>query len=170
MIIKILITLPLFQVTESSPLFNLSRNNANKSTDLFSAILITFRASDKKTTVFVKFDMNQEAAKFFDYYARINCKLSQEVKQRTKSLPAGVNINITNKGFTTSNNPANYDNLNNVVKRAKKPAANNNLTHMKRQSYLAQMINRQKRISKHEISMPSNLKHIIRYNKSSWLS
>jgi hypothetical protein len=141
-----------------------------QSTEIFSAMLVAFRASDKKTTVFVKFDMNSEAAKFFDHYADITAQLGQEVRQRTKSLPAGVNMSINNKAFNFDNNKNNNNSGGSeVVKRQTKLNTNqitnnsNNST-LRRQSFFGQMNAKQKRISKHEISLPSNAKHIIKLN------
>ena len=64
-----------------------------KSNELFSSMLITFRASDKKTTVFVKFDANSESAKFYDYYLQVIKRINTDIKQKTKSLPVGVAAN-----------------------------------------------------------------------------
>ncbi len=131
-------------------------------------MLITFRASDKKTTVFVKFDLNSESARFYDFYAQITKQAVNEVRQRTKSLPAGVDMNISNRAFNAKFQ-SNYDNLNNlaVTKRVKKPhhlQSNVELNKLKRQSYFGQMLSKQKRISKYDISQPSDLKHIIGLN------
>ena len=58
--------------------------------ETFSSMIITFKASDRKTTVFVKFDLNNEAALFYDYFMSINRLKRQEIKQRTKSLPGNL--------------------------------------------------------------------------------
>lgn len=110
-----------FEVTRS-PLVDSVRARKEQSLEHFSAMLVTFRASDKKTTVFVKFDMNIEAIKFHEHFASINKTLSQEVKQRTKSLPAGVNMNITNKAFNSGF--ISHEASSGVVKRVKNPYQN----------------------------------------------
>ncbi len=130
-------------------------------------MLITFKASDKKTTVFVKFDLNSESAKFYDFYANITKQAIDEVRQRAKSLPAGVDMSFSNKAFN-ANFQSNHENLNTlgVKKRVKKPHQQSNieLNKLKRQSYFSQMLSKQKRISKYDISQPSDLKHIIALN------
>lgn len=144
------------EVANASP----NKGAVDQSSEPFSSMLVTFRASDKKTTVLIKFDMNSEAAKFFDYYAGITLKLAQEVRQRTKSLPAGVNISINNKAFNFTDTKGGSE----VVKRPPKPLQNQANSTLKRQSYFGQMMSRQKRISKHDISLPSNVKHVIKLN------
>ena len=132
----------------------------------FSSMLIAFRASDKKTTVFVKFDMNNEAAKFHEYFIQLSRQLSQEIKQRTKSLPAGVQMNITNRAFNASAKNVNVDSSN-VVRRVKNNMPSpTGMQKLKRQSYFGSIVRPQRRISKNDISNPCDMKHVININTS----
>ena len=54
-------------------------------------MIITFKASDRKTRVFFKFDLNNEAALFYDYFIGINRIQMKEIKERTKSLGKYIN-------------------------------------------------------------------------------
>jgi hypothetical protein len=152
-------------------------------------ILITFRASDKKTSVFIRFDINNEAISFYNYYLDLLKKNADMMcsTQRAKSLPAGLTSSSvystvnryhksntfkidTNKSklnnkytgsktgtiFSTRNNDnLNINNINN----------NNNTINnrkMKRQSCFITFssTNKIKKITKNDISNPSNVKHI----------
>lgn len=143
-------------------------------------MLVTFRASDKKTTVFLRFDINSETIKFYDYYKRLIKNIIVDIKQRTKSLPIGVgnansngkskkqskhDINLTNK-FKSAQNGAsinfyNYDY--NLFENNSSSSPNKNKH--KRQSYqisteLPSPV-KLKKITKNDISNPCNYKHII---------
>jgi len=104
---------------KSSLLYSLYQDNLQDSSS--SNFIITFKASDRKTLVFIKFDVYQEVFKFFNHYLKIHNKLCEEIRQRTKSLPTGFTNEI------------------------KKP----------------QSILKYKRISKHDISLPKDIKHLI---------
>ncbi len=150
---------------------NLRENKFHKVNELFTAMLITFRASDRKTTVFVKFDLNNEAASFYEYYLNINQVKQIEMKQRTKSLPAGIGIQIVNKGFAGQINSGGDKNV--VTKRMTlKMNEQKRQQYLKnRQSYYNNIANnnngiKYRRISKNDISNPCDLKHIININHS----
>jgi hypothetical protein len=49
--------------------------------------LISFKASDRKTTIFLKFNVKAEFLSFFDYFKKTHHRICDELKQRTKSLP-----------------------------------------------------------------------------------
>lgn len=119
-----------------------------KVNDLFTSMLITFKASDRKTTVFVKFDLNNEAASFYDYYLNINKLKNLEIKQRTKSLPVGLGAQ---KFEQLKQNQMVTKRLHSKLNEQKR---------QNRQSFLNTGI-KLKRISKNEISNPCDLKHII---------
>jgi hypothetical protein len=159
-----------------------------KSLDLFSSMLITFRASDKKTTVFIKFDVTNETAKFYDYYLQVIKRISTDIKQKTKSLPVGTSpthLNQFNKSvriksghlnlrdelqathqelyFNYSKNLMN-DDTNEKLARVSSNQRNN----PKRRSFYFSNTpnNKAKRatITKSDISAPANPKHIININ------
>lgn len=107
------------------------------------SVLITFKASDKKTTVFLKFDLSIESLKFYEYYKQVSQnqpmgggKSSGQtlIKEKTKSLPAGL-------GNVTSQRKYAKQYL------AKSASTSTGL--------------RCRKITKKEISPPCNLKHII---------
>ena len=153
-----------------------------KSLDLFSSMLITFRASDKKTTVFIKFDTNAETAKFYDYYLQVIKRISVDIKQKTKSLPVGItssHLNQFNKNMRKSQhlNLQNESQVSNefYFNYSKEQQSNETTVKLgkissrnspkRRSFYLSNTppssSKGKKAISKSEISAPANPKHII---------
>ncbi len=51
---------------------------------------VSFKASDRRTTVFLKLSVRSEFPGFVDYFKKIHRKISDETKQRTKSLPTRI--------------------------------------------------------------------------------
>jgi hypothetical protein len=128
--------------TQQSSLYSLYQENLLDSSSQTTAsnLIITFKASDRKTLVFVKFDIYQEVLKFFSYYLRVHNRLCDEIRQRTKSLPVGVGNEIMGKNLakkTLKNGTVDKQNVSNIC------------------------IIKYKRISKNDISLPSNTKHLI---------
>ncbi|CAF0709627.1 unnamed protein product [Brachionus calyciflorus] len=127
------------------------------------SMIMTFKASDKKTTVFMKFDLNTETIKFYEFYKRLIKNVVIDTKQRTKSLPVGVgNANSSTKLKRNSQNRNvsfyNYDY--NLLDSGSSP----NKSKYKRQSCQIVPENEKikfKRITKNDISNPCNYKHII---------
>ena len=107
------------QQQQKSSLYSLYQENIRE-TGAANNLIIAFKASDRKTLVFVKFDFYQEVLKFFNYFLKIHTRLNEEIRQRTKSLPNEKTIKPSNVCFI-----------------------------------------KYKRISKHDISLPSNIKHLI---------
>jgi len=71
--------------------YALNELNYETVNEMFASMIITFKASDRKTTVFVKFDLNNETALFYDYFIHVNRIRINEFKERTKSLPGKLN-------------------------------------------------------------------------------
>ena len=155
-------------------------------------ILISFRASDKKTSVFIRFDLNNEAVAFYNHYLDLMKKNADMMAttQRAKSLPAGLTsssiystVNKYSKSNTCKIDANNKSRSNNKYTGSKTGTIvtrrnNENLTlmnsninngnntinskKMKRQSCFITFssTNRIKKITKNDISHPSNAKHI----------
>ena len=152
-------------------------SRVEQANDLFSSMLITFKASDKKTVVLIKFDMNSEMVKFYDYYAQVTKRISTEIKQRTKSLPVGIGCaNLSGYSGTVGSTrkpvqlrrdlaklSANYElYFNYNAEQANKISSNlKSASRMKRHSCYKTPCKSSKRISVHDISFPTNPKHII---------
>ena len=155
----------------------LPSSRVDQANELFSSMLVTFKASDKKTIVLIKFDLNSEMVKFYDYYAQVTKRISTEIKQRTKSLPVGVGCaNLSGYGGTvgSSRKPvqlrrdlaklsANYElYFNYNAEQADRISANlKSTSRMKRHSCYKAPCKSSKRISVQDISLPTNPKHII---------
>lgn len=145
------------------------------------SMLVTFRASDKKTTVFMKLDISAETVKFFDYYQKTILSILIEIKQKTKSLPVGLgNPNLNTKLKRTQKCDTSFKNRTKATKSAtntniyaceynlfdnnSRSSENQNRNKNKRRSChigpdFAQV--RLKKITKNDISNPCNYKHII---------
>ena len=124
---------------QKSSLYSLYQENLLDSNFQASNLIITFKASDRKTLVFVKFDVGNEVLKFFNYYLKIHSRLCEEIRQRTKSLPTGVGSEIN-----------------------KKPPMPTPPQHQQQSQQKQQIsILKYKRISKHDISLPKDIKHLI---------
>lgn len=129
------------------------------------SMLVAFKASDKKTTVFMKFDLNTEAIKFYEFYKRLIKNVVIDPKLRTKSLPVGYSnansFNRIKKNQQARNNINFYNYDYNLLE--SNPSTIRNRS--KRQS--CQIVSepkersKTKRISKNDISNPCNYKHII---------
>lgn len=135
---------------------SVKENKFERVNELFHAMLITFRASDRKTTVFVKFDLSSETAQLYEYYLNV-CRIkNQEIKQRTKSLPAGLGTaQHINNNFNNNKRLKSID----AKKANRQSFYNTNAT-------AASVGIKYKRISKNDISRPRDLKHIINLNPS----
>lgn len=148
----------------SSYFDNLSLINEIKKEQI-ETMLVAFKASDKKTTVFMKFDLNPETIKFYEFYKRLIKNVLIDTKLRTKSLPVGCNTSNSynrikrNQQARNSIRFYNYDY--NIIENGSNTLKNKS----KRQS--CQIISetkekqKTKRISKNDISNPCNFKHII---------
>jgi hypothetical protein len=128
--------------------------------DSVDTAVFLFKASDKKTFVLVKFDLNLESIKFYDYYKSILGNLLFELKQRAKSLPisaAAVHSHASSAAVTTSNHLK--------LTRLKKSSNDLSLVNRKKaangENVQPPASLRLKRITKSEISPPCNLMHII---------
>ena len=119
---------------------NLINSNSNRS------CLITFKASDRKTLVFVKFAINAEISKFFNYYLQMNKKYIEELRSRAKSLPIGIGSNQMNK--RNENWKLQSLSIRDDIK--KKDEIQNFLNE-----------NKYRRLSKSDISNPCSPRHII---------
>jgi hypothetical protein len=113
--------------------------------------IITFKASDRNSLVFVKFDINSEISKFFEFYFKVNRKLVEELKLRTKSLPINVGCQINLKKLPK-------DTKNKLEKLKNIPTSAN------------VCIVKYKRICKNDISKPTGVKHIINVRLNDRLS
>lgn len=119
-------------------------------------LVITFRASDRKTLVFVKFDVYQEVIKFFNYYLMVHHKLCEEIKQRTKSLPIGVGNEILKPTQQQKRSTMTHNYMQKPTQKCKKLSST-----LENQNATTICVVKCKRISKNDISMPLNLKHLI---------
>ncbi|RMZ92784.1 hypothetical protein BpHYR1_029527 [Brachionus plicatilis] len=148
----------------SSYFDNLSLINEIKREQIES-MLVAFKASDKKTTVFMRFDLNPETIKFYEFYKRLIKNVAIDTKMRTKSLPVGYNnsssLNRIKRSQQAKNNVNFYNYDYNLLEGASSTIRNKS----KRQS--CQIVSepkervRPKRISKNDISNPCNYKHVI---------
>ncbi len=126
-----------------------SASSSDLSLDHIESILITFKASDKKTTVFLKFDLDLETIKFYEHYKEITKNLglsaastrSRAAKDKTRSLPPGVGAaqHLSSKKYA-------QEYLKNEM----------NLIQNEQNLRL-----KCKKITKKDISAPLNLKHVI---------
>jgi hypothetical protein len=111
--------------------------------------LVTFKASDRKTLVFIKFDFSADVVKFYEYYMQAHLKRAEENRQRARSLPVGVGNQISINRNTLQK-----------IDNSKLESETSCKRHSKCSNSL---INEYKyrRLSKCEISNPCSPRHII---------
>jgi hypothetical protein len=129
---------------------NYKKENNQHQRAAFSSFLITFKASDRRTTVFIRFDLESEVEEFFNYYIKmesivVNDSISNMNSiNKTKSLPTGMmglhSQRIFNKSSTLKIHQINALSFETTKKN--------------------------KRINKNDISSPLTIQHIINIKSS----